>query len=76
MARQTRKQLLANLKKARAAKIGGGFLGDAWNTVKSGASKVHSFVKDNRILSKGAGLAGYSKAAQIIHAMGYGKPHK
>ena len=49
---------------------GGGW----WDTIKAGAKKVHGFVKDNKLLSKGLNAIGQGGYAKVADQAGYGRP--
>lgn len=66
---------------ARKKKSAGkGFLGDAWNAVKSGAKQVAKsaleVAKQRRIVSGALKSAGYNNLAKIAHNAGYGRKKK
>lgn len=56
--------------------------GPAWDWIKKTAGKVHDFVKDKKLISKGlSGLAtlgtpyssGFARASNVASSLGYGR---
>lgn len=49
---------------------------DVFRTIASAAPKIHSFVKSNKLISRGLALTPYKGAAAVASQLGYGKRRK
>lgn len=63
-------------KMVRKVIYGGGFFGDVWDGIKSGASKVNDLLKSTKAISTIAGLIPDGRAqvaGKVASQLGYGK---
>ena len=62
--------------RALGGRKGAGIFKDAWNWVKKKAPGAWKFVKENKLLSKGADALGIPTAGTALRAIGLGKKRR